>query len=219
LIQGRPVGEPSGPALSGGPLSSFLPVPVGRLIVTGRKLDMERIEFSELTNRMHRNLVAVAAAIIVIVFFDIKVEKATTLGMEVTGLTTRVLLWILVAILLYHMVAFAMRAIEEFRAWELKLTSRTVSSYGGKIEVVELANQLRGMAEIAEKLQSSSKEGISSADVAHIKSTADVAQIYGKRFENFPAITRWRFWLWDIGMAALLAVIALGFAAYAFCKL
>ena len=180
---------------------------------------MERIEFSELTNRMHRNLVAVAAAIIVIVLFGIKVEKATTLGMEVTGLTTRVLLCILVAMLLYHMVAFAMRAIEEFRAWELKLTSRTITKFGGKIEVVELANQLRGMAEIAEKLQSSSKEGISSADVAHIKSTADVAQIYAKRFKNFPAITWWRFWLWDIGMAALLTVISLGFAAYAFCGL
>jgi hypothetical protein len=60
---------------------------------------MELIEFSELTNRMHRNLVAVAAAIVVLVFFDIKIEKANTLGMEVTGLTTRVLLWTLVAIL------------------------------------------------------------------------------------------------------------------------
>jgi hypothetical protein len=60
---------------------------------------MELIEFSELTNRMHRNLVAVAAAIVVLVFFDIKIEKANTLGMEVTGLTTRVLLWALVAIL------------------------------------------------------------------------------------------------------------------------
>jgi hypothetical protein len=174
---------------------------------------MERIEFSELTNRMHRNLVAVAAAIIVLVFFDIKIEKATTLGMEVKGLTTRVLLYILVAILLYHSVAFAMRAIEEFRAWELKLTSRTMTSYGGKIEVVELANQLRGMAQMAEKLQSSS---ISSSDVnqivQHIKATHEVAQTYAKRFENFPKITRWRFWGWDIGVAAVLTVIA-------FCKL
>jgi ABC-type multidrug transport system fused ATPase/permease subunit len=178
--------------------------------------DMERIEFSELTNRMHRNLVAVAAAIIVIVFFDIKIEKATTLGMEVTGLTTRVLLWILVAILMYHIVAFAMRAIEEFRAWELKLASRIATSYGGKIDVIELANQLRGMAEIAEKWrQSSSKDVISSNDVELIKATYEVAQIYAKRFKNFPTITRCRFWFWDIGGAALLAVIALGFAAYA----
>lgn len=183
---------------------------------------MERIEFSELTNRMHRNLVAVAAAIIVIVFFDIKVEKATTLGMEVTGLTTRVLLWILVAILLYHMVAFAMRSIEEFRAWDLKLASRIMTSYGGKIDTIELANQLRGLVE---KLQDacdnlgSAKEVLSPNDVAHLTQTAEVAQIYAKRFKNFPAITWWRFWLWDIGMAALLTVIALGFAAYAFCKL
>jgi hypothetical protein len=179
----------------------------------GRKLDVERIEFSELTNRMHRNLVAVAAAIIVIVFFDIKIDKATTLGMEVTGLTTGVLLWILVAMLLYHMVAFAMRAIEEFRAWELKLASRIATSYGGKIDTIELANQLRGMAEMNEKLQSSR---IDANDVALIKQTAEVAQIYAKRFKNFPAITWWRFWLWDIGVAALLALTALGFAAYAF---
>jgi hypothetical protein len=177
---------------------------------------VERIEFSELTNRTHRNLVAVAAAIIVIVFFDIKIDKATTLGMEVTGLTTGVLLWILAAMLLYHTVAFAMRAIEEFRAWELKLASRIATSYGGKIDTIELANQLRGMAEMNEKLQSSR---IDANDVALIKQTAEVAQIYAKRFKNFPAITWWRFWLWDIGVAALLTVIALGFAAYAFCKL
>src|SRR5262245_44708303 len=115
---------------------------------------------------MHRNLVAAAAAIIVIVFFDIKIDKATTLGMEVTGLTTGVLLWILVAMLLYHMVAFAMRAIEEFRAWELKLASRIATSYGGKIDTIELANQLRGMAEMNEKLQSSR---IDANDVARIK--------------------------------------------------
>src|SRR5262245_14793842 len=144
---------------------------------------MERIEFSELTNRLRRNLVGVAAAIIGIVFFGIKIEKATAVGMEVTGLTTRVLLWILVAILLYHSVAFTVRAIEEFGAWELKLTSRTITSYGGKIADVELFNQLRGMAEIAEKLQSSNKNGISSHDIAHIKQTADVAQIYLKRFK------------------------------------
>jgi hypothetical protein len=156
--------------------------------------------------------------VIVFVFFDIKIEKATTLGMEVKGLTTRVLLWILVAILLYHSVGFAMRAIEEFRAWELKLASRTMTSYGGKIEVIELANQLRGTAEMAEKLQSSSKDGISPNDVAHIKATAEVAQIYAKRFKNFPTITRWRFWLRDIGVAAVLTVIALGFAAYALCR-
>jgi hypothetical protein len=52
------------------------------------------------TCRLSRpRLVAVAAAIIVLVFFDIKIEKVNTLGMEVTGLTTRVLLWTLVAIL------------------------------------------------------------------------------------------------------------------------
>src|SRR5258708_2764421 len=108
---------------------------------------MERIEFSELTNRLHRNLVGVAAAIIGIVFFGIKIEKATAVGMEVTGLTTRVLLWILVAVLLYHAAAFLMRAFEEYRAWELKLaTKEAASSYGGRIQTIALANQLRGLA-------------------------------------------------------------------------
>jgi hypothetical protein len=180
---------------------------------------MERIEFSELTNRMHRNLVGVAAAIIVLVLFNIKIEKATTLGMEVKGLTTHVLLGILVAILLYHMVAFAWRAIEEFRAWELKLTARTMSPFGRPSEVVELAHKMRGVVEIVEKHQSSGKDGLSSDDVAHIKSTVEVAQIYAKRFKNFPTITRWRFWLWDVGVAAMLTLIALGFAAYVFYRL
>jgi hypothetical protein len=183
---------------------------------------MERIELSELTNRMRRNLVAVAAAIMVLVFFDIKIEKATTLGMEVTGLTTRVLLWILVAILLYHMVAFAVRAVEEFWAWELKLTSRIATSYGGKIETIELANQLRGLVEklqdACDKNLRSDKELLAPNDLVHLRQTAEVAQIYAKRFKNFPAITGWRFWLWDIGVAALLTAIALGFAAYALCK-
>jgi len=182
---------------------------------------MERIEFSELTNRMHRNLVAVAAVIIVFVFFDIKIEKATTLGMEVTGLTTRVLLWILVAILVYHMVAFATRAIEEFRAWELRLATNEAAFGGDRLEIITLANQLRG---ITPKLQElcdnlgSAKEILSKADVAQLKETSEIAHVYAKRFKNFPAITRWRFWLWDIGFAAILAVIALGFAAYALCK-
>jgi len=182
---------------------------------------MERIEFSELTNRMHRNLVAVAAAIIVFVFFDIKIEKATTLGMEVTGLTTRVLLWILVAILLYHMVAFAMRAIEEFRAWELHLATKEATSYGGRLETISLANQLRG---ITPKIQEaydnlgSAKDILSKTDVAQLKAASEIAHVYAKRFKNFPAITWWRFWLWDIGVTALLTVIALGFAAYALCK-
>jgi hypothetical protein len=178
--------------------------------------DMERIEFSELTNRLHRNLIVVAAAIVVLVFFGIKIEKATTLGMEVTGLNTQVLLWILVAILLYHMIAFAIRAIEEFRAWELKLGSRTSTGYGGEIALVELANKIRGMAGYADQLASSTvPPGNAAHIIAHIDSTAEVARLYAKRFENFPAITRWRFWLWDIGTAAVLAVIALGFAACA----
>jgi hypothetical protein len=60
----------------------------------------------------------------------------------------------------------------------------------------------------------SAKEVLSQTDVAHIKATAEVAQIYAKRFKNFPAITRWRFWIWDIGVATLLTVIALGFALF-----
>jgi hypothetical protein len=108
---------------------------------------MQRIEFSEMTNRLHRNLVAVAAAIIAIVFFGIKIDKATGFGMEVQGLTTSPLLSMLVAVLLYHMVAFAMRAFEEYRAWELQLASKIATSYGGKIETIELANQLRGIVQ------------------------------------------------------------------------
>lgn len=89
------------------------------------------------------------------------------------------------------------------------------------METIALANQLRG---ITPKLQEacdnlgSAKEILSKTDVALLKETSEIAHFYAKRFKNFPAITGWRFWLWDIGVAALLTVIALGFAAYALWK-
>jgi hypothetical protein len=56
---------------------------------------MKRIEYSEMTNRLHRNMVGSAAIIVGIVLFHIEINKATASGFDIENLTTGVLLKIL----------------------------------------------------------------------------------------------------------------------------
>jgi hypothetical protein len=181
---------------------------------------MQRIEFSELTNRLRRNLMAAAALIIAIVYFEIKVGRAATQGLELDGLTTDVVLWILVVVLLYHGVAFAVRAIEEYRHWELTFSSTQTMTFGGGVVPVDLARKLKDTSEVLEKITANAglvgREGqeiFTETDAKKLRSAADAALIYAKRFGNFPRITRIRFWAWDIGAASVITAGALGFAS------
>ena len=186
---------------------------------------MPRIEFSEMTNRLHRNLVATAALIIAMKLFDLRIEKAGTLGVEVKNLTTNVLIIILVAILAYHCVAFAVRAFEEYRIWELKVTETQASFYDGGIGTIDLATKLRTLTAILDKT-STQTDGIiaggqpilSKDEVDKLKSAAELALTYAKRWERFPTITRWRFWIWDIGIAGVISLVAFLFSLSAFLK-
>jgi len=63
---------------------------------------MKHIEFSEMTNRLHRNMTAAAAIIIGIKLFDLQIAKAGTSGIEIKNFTTGVFVTILLFVLVYH---------------------------------------------------------------------------------------------------------------------
>jgi hypothetical protein len=48
---------------------------------------MQHIEFSEMTNRLHRNIPAAASLIIAIGWFDVQIGKAGAMGIEIKNLT------------------------------------------------------------------------------------------------------------------------------------
>lgn len=183
---------------------------------------MQRIEFSEMTNRLHRNMIASAAIIISILFFHIRIVRAAALGVEFENLSTRVLLAILVAFLIYHAVAFLIRAFEEYRIWELQLTAKQAAYFGGNIGTVDLADRLHNLSTSLQKLLANrgavviyGQEIFTSGDAEKLKAAADAALIYARRFTNFPTITRIRFWAWDIGFAAILTLVAVLFVVFA----
>lgn len=162
---------------------------------------MERIQFSEVTNRLHRNLVAIAAIIIVMVLFHLRITKAVSLGFEIENLTNGALIIILVGVLIYHAVAFSVRAFEEYRLWELKFTAKQASYYGGGIGVIELADQLKDLADTLKRVSRSVtiKPGsdtavvaaqfkgstFNSEDIRKLTEAASAAQTYGKRLKIF----------------------------------
>lgn len=186
---------------------------------------MQRIEFSEMTNRLHRNLMGSAALLIVIVFFNIKVTKASTSGLELENLTTRVILTVLIAVLVYHAAAFCIRAFEEYRIWELKLSDKQATAWGGGNFVLELADQLKSVGETLERILANSgviqhnNQTIINADQAQeLIEASKAALIYGRRLKNFPKITRFRFWFWDIGIAIAATIFSLTLAVPAICR-
>jgi hypothetical protein len=82
---------------------------------------------------------------------------------------------------------------------------------------------LKGLADTLEKITENTGTISHQGQTVFTKAQADVlvetsklAAIYGKRFKNFPRVTALRFWLWDIGIAGLLTIIAIGFATRAF---
>ena len=178
---------------------------------------MKRIEFSELTSRLHRNAMLAASLIIGITYFQIDIKKASSSGVEFDNLTTAVILVSLGAVLMYHAFAFYIRAFEEYREWELKLVESETSGYGGDISVIDLAAKLRQVADLLDKvlgnggvLRQNNQVVFSRNDADQLNDVVASAEIYSKRFANFPKITRFRFWFWDVGVTT--AVV--GFSAY-----
>ncbi|MGJ4947296.1 hypothetical protein [Bradyrhizobium sp. HKCCYLS20291] len=175
---------------------------------------MKRIEFSEMTNRLHRNAVGAAAVIISIKLFNLQIDKAGTLGIEVKNFTTSALVAILFIVMAYHFVAFAIRALEEYRVWELELTQQNTTFADGGLGVVDLTNQIRKASDSLQKIManagvitSQGQSIFTKQDADNLKEFSKAAEIYGKRLKNFPRLTAVRFWIWDVGTAALMVLV------------
>jgi hypothetical protein len=176
---------------------------------------MQRIEFGEMTNRLHRNAVGSAALIIAIKLFNLQIDKAGTLGIEIKNFTTGVLVLILFVAMVYHGIAFAIRAFEDYRSWALELTKMNAAFYGGGIGVVDLSNKIASASASLQKIVANTGVITSAGQTIFTKQDADTlnefsraAQHYAKRLKNFPLLTRLRFWGWDIGVTAITMVIA-----------
>ena len=179
---------------------------------------MERIQFSDATNKLRRNLLLVAALIIALAGFDIKLTKASTSGIEFENITTNVVLAVLLALLIYHLVAFAIHAFEEYRHWELALVKKQTTYFGGGIGFIELADQMRDAGDALEKIIKNSgaisagnQQILDVNDASHLKELSGAARVYAKRLQNFPSITRFRFWFLDIGFVGLTTIAAVLF--------
>jgi hypothetical protein len=180
---------------------------------------MRRIEFSEITNRLHRNLMASASLIVLIIVFHIDVKKAATSGIELENLTTKVILIALSAVLLYHALAFCIRAFEEYREWDLKLTEKDATVWGGGVAIFDLSNKLKEVADVLQKISANTgaishqnQTVLTADDARKLKDVSEAAGIYGNRFKNFPTITRFRFWFWDIGVSGVITLFAVIYA-------
>jgi hypothetical protein len=158
---------------------------------------------------------AVASLIIAIVGFNIKIEKAQTSGVELQGLTINVVLFVLVTVLIYHAIAFAIHAFEEYRNWELALVAKQATYWGGGVGLIELADQMKQAGDALGKIMANSgaitsqnQTILNVNDASNLKDLADSARIYANRLENFPKITRFRFWFWDIAVSAVVTSLA-----------
>jgi hypothetical protein len=126
---------------------------------------------------------------------------------------------ILVAILIYHCVAYAFRVREEYKLWDLQRAEKQAPFWGG-IGVVSLADDLYKVSLILQKIIANQgaiavqgQQVLTKNDAEELKSASKAAQDYAKRFEKFPKITLWRFWFWDVGVTILVVLVPFFFAA------
>ena len=180
---------------------------------------MRNIEFSDFTNRLRRNLVGAAFLIVCIRGFNLQIGEASPSFLKVGTLTTEVALWVLFAVVVYHVMAFLLRAFEEYRVWELQLDSGDGSRFQGSRYILPLARQLRSAATTLEKFteehgairEANTKVLITDTDVESLKSVVRSAEEFAQKFHKFPKIVRVRYWVWDIGVAVLVTLVALAF--------
>lgn len=179
--------------------------------------DTKRIEFSDTTIRLRRNLMAMSVLIISITFFDIEINRAVAQGVQFDGLTTDVILIILTSVMVYHVFAFVIHAYEEYRFWEITFSTSEVSLVDGGYRPVHVAQKLKELVPTIEKLEADAgNEGefsLSEKEVRKLRELIDEVSIYAARFQNFPSITRVRFWGWDIGLAVIVTFATAYFVA------
>ena len=173
---------------------------------------MQRIEFSELTNRLRRNLMGAAFLIVVIAGFDIRVGKASASGLDLENLTTEVVLAVLLALLIYHAVTFGFHAFEEYRLWGLKPEDKLASISGGR-GFLELNGPMTGTRRALNQIKEIVKERGQQEDFTKeqydsLEEVIEGALVYAKRLQSFPVITRVRFWALDIGIAVVMTLVA-----------
>ena len=177
---------------------------------------MQRIEFSELTNRLRRNLMGAAFIIVAIAGFNIRVGKVLASGMELENLTTEVVLIALLAFLIYHVVAFGIHAFEEYRLWELKPADK-LASIAGNRDFLETEGPMTEARKIVGRINAilnevGQREDFTKEDFEKLEEALEGALVYAKHFQSFPVITRVRFWTLDIGTALVITIVAILFS-------
>jgi len=164
---------------------------------------MVRIEFSELTNRLRRNLMAATFLIIAITGFNIRVGKVTASGFQLENLTTEVILVILIAVVIYHAIAFGIHAFEEYRDWELTRFDKTKNLLDFFDEIQSLISTLEIKIKDYGAIDAQNQTILTENDVKRLERVAELMLTYGKRLKRLPVISRVRFWGLDIGVAGL----------------
>lgn len=176
---------------------------------------LKPIEFSELTNKLRRNIMGSALLIIVIGYYKIGVTEPTFAGMKLTGLTAEIILLMLFLFMIYHLFAFAIRAHEEFRLWEMHLTLE--ESHDMMLpDIVGLATRLARASDTIDNIIANSgllnaqgQTVFTNEDAHKLKAITATAETYARHFKNFPATTKLRFWGWDVGIVVLVSLVAL----------
>ena len=148
--------------------------------------------------------------------FNISITDASTYGIKLANLTTDVILAGLGLVLYYHAIAFFIRAYEEYRHWELSLGDTIESGYMERqTTIIDLSERLSSLAETIEKitengglLNQAGQTIFTNDDANKLRDATNAANQYAIRFKNFPNITRYRFWLWDVGIAIITTIVA-----------
>lgn len=174
---------------------------------------MKRIELSDMTQKIRRNLVASSFIMLVIVLANLKISKISAGGLQLEGFSTSVALVTLMVFSAYHLLAFVIHAFEEYRFWRNEITS-TGRSLDGQ-HVIDLALVLKEASEALENVlsrpgaNSSMQAVFGSSDIQNLKDVRTGVLKYAKSYRIFPWITGFRFWVWDVLISVAPAILSL----------
>lgn len=119
--------------------------------------------------------------------FNLQIDKAGTLGIEIKNFTTGVLVFILFVAMVYHGIAFAIRAFEDYRFWALELTKMNAAFYGGGIGVVDLSNKIASASESLQKIVANTGVITSAGQTIFTKQDADTLMNSRERRNTMPS--------------------------------